>query len=159
VKRLHNTPDRDSHRALEGLFALAVRLGDGMDRALAELGLTRARAEVIWRLARVRSATQRELSEALRCTPRNVTGLVDGLEASGLVARRPHPTDRRATLVSLTKKGGEVAATWQVQYGEMAAPLFDDLPPAQLATFVDTLEQVVRRLGSDTGSAVPAESS
>jgi DNA-binding MarR family transcriptional regulator len=30
---------------------------------------------------------------------------VDRLEAEGLVKREPHPTDRRASLVSLTKAG------------------------------------------------------
>ncbi|MEN3610618.1 MarR family transcriptional regulator [Plantactinospora sp. ZYX-F-223] len=44
-----------------------------------------------------------ELSQALKCTPRNVTGLVDALEAAGFVARSAHPTDRRATVVSLTQ--------------------------------------------------------
>jgi hypothetical protein len=76
-------------------FELSVLLADGMDRGLAEQGLTRPRAEVIWRLQRGGPATQRELSEALRCSPRNVTGLVDALEAAGLVTRSAHPTDGR----------------------------------------------------------------
>jgi hypothetical protein len=37
-------------------------------------------------------------------SPRNVTGLVDGLAESGFVTREPHPTDRRATLVALTER-------------------------------------------------------
>jgi DNA-binding MarR family transcriptional regulator len=37
-------------------------------------------------------------------TPRAVTGLVDALVADGLVTREPHPTDRRATLVTLTSR-------------------------------------------------------
>ena len=43
-----------------------------------------------------------DLAEALTVTPRNVTALVDGLEAEGLVRRVPHSTDRRVTLVELT---------------------------------------------------------
>jgi DNA-binding MarR family transcriptional regulator len=156
--QLHNTADRDAYLALEGLFELAVRLPDVMDSGLGQLGLSGARAEVIWPLARQGSATQRELSEALRCTPRNVTGLVDALEASGLVARRPHPTDRRATLVGLTKKGSEVAEGWRAGYRKMATGLFEDLPLAQLTTFVDTVGHVVRRLGGDGGSSVLGES-
>ena len=34
----------------------------------------------------------------------------DGLETSGLVVRRPHPTDRRATLVTFTDAGSRIAA-------------------------------------------------
>ena len=42
--------------ALERLFELAVVLAEAMDRGLAERGLTRARAEVLWRLGRNGSA-------------------------------------------------------------------------------------------------------
>jgi DNA-binding MarR family transcriptional regulator len=44
-----------------------------------------------------------ELAETLGVTPRNVTALVDGLEEEGVVRRRAHPTDRRATLIELTE--------------------------------------------------------
>jgi DNA-binding MarR family transcriptional regulator len=43
-----------------------------------------------------------DLAEELTVTPRNVTALVDGLEAEGLVRRIAHSTDRRVTLVELT---------------------------------------------------------
>ena len=38
-------------------------------------------------------------------TPRNMTAMVDALEDAHLVIRRPHPTDRRATLVELSPDG------------------------------------------------------
>jgi DNA-binding MarR family transcriptional regulator len=34
-----------------------------------------------------------------------MTARIDRLEKAGLVERRKHPTDRRGTLVALTKKG------------------------------------------------------
>ena len=46
-----------------------------------------------------------ELANALAVTPRRVTALVDAREADGLVERRPHPTDGRSTVVSLTRSG------------------------------------------------------
>src|SRR5512133_1852278 len=93
--------DVDAGGALERLFDLAVVLGDRMKHRLEQLGLTPARAEVLWLLNRGGPLTQRQLSQTLKCTPRNVTGLVDALEAAGLVTRKPHPTDRRATLATL----------------------------------------------------------
>jgi DNA-binding MarR family transcriptional regulator len=45
----------------------------------------------------------------LSVTPRNITGLVDNLEAAGLVERVPDPADRRATIVRVTA-AGETAA-------------------------------------------------
>lgn len=132
--------------ALERLFELASVLGDVMEGGLARDGMSRARAEVIWHLHHHGSATQRELSQALRCTPRNVTGLLDALQAGGYVARAPHPTDRRATIVSLTEHGRETAATWLAGYQRMSRRLFGDVPEQDLTTFVATMDHVLTRL-------------
>jgi DNA-binding MarR family transcriptional regulator len=98
------------------------------------------------RLHQTGPVTQRELSEALRCTPRNVTGLVDALEAAGLVAREPHPTDRRATLVTLTGRGRGTASEWQAGYQALAERLFAGVDATEVAGFVATLDRVLDRL-------------
>ena len=132
--------------ALDRLFDLAVVLGDMMNQRLAEHGLTPARAEVIWLLHHSGPRTQRELSQALKCTPRNVTGLVDALEATGFVARGAHPTDRRATLVSLTRQGKTLVARWRRDRDRGLAQLFGDTSRADLATFVTVLDRVLAHL-------------
>src|SRR5690348_10317039 len=106
----NNTAD-----ALERLFELGLLLAESMEHGLEEWGLTRARAELLWRLHQHvgTTMTQRELSEALQCMLCNVMGLVDALEADGFVTRGPHPSDRRATLVKLTERGR--AATERMQ--------------------------------------------
>ena len=45
------------------------------------------------------------ISDELGVTRRNVTALVDALEEEGLVRRKPHPTDRRATVIEMTDRG------------------------------------------------------
>jgi DNA-binding MarR family transcriptional regulator len=147
VKSLHNRAGSETLGAAVGqLFELAVMLGDAMERGLAERGLTLARAELLWRLRQRGPATQRELSEDLRCTPRNVTGLVDALEAAGLVARRPHPTDRRATLVTLTDAGSQMAATMDAGYRATGRELFDNFSEDELAAFVSSMDRVLGRI-------------
>lgn len=144
--------------ALERLFDLAVVLGDLMDRRLEELGLTPARAEVLWLLNHGGPLTQRELSQTLKCTPRNVTGLVDALEAAGFVTRTPHPADRRATLVTLTQEGHAVASAWSAEHREGAGQLFGDISAADLVTFVAVLDRVLERLRNQT-TATPTPTS
>lgn len=134
--------------AFERLFELTVLLGEHMERGLAERGLTRARAAVLWQLYHYGPVTQRVISQALRVTPRNVTGLVDALEADGFVARAPHPTDRRATLVTLTEHGSTVAAALHAEEQEGAGWLFAGVPAADLTRFVITLDRVLARLRS-----------
>jgi DNA-binding MarR family transcriptional regulator len=135
--------------AMDRLFDLAVVLGDLMNRRLAEHGLTPARAEVVWLLHHGGPCTQRELSQALKCTPRNVTGLVDALEAAGFVARSAHPTDRRATIVSLTERGTTLVAGWHRDRDHGTAHLLADASAAELTTFVTVLDRILGNLRAD----------
>jgi DNA-binding MarR family transcriptional regulator len=146
-------PRRGSTEALGRLFELASLLAGPMDRRLAEERLTRARTEVIWRLHQTGPVTQRELGEALRCTPRNVTGLVDALEAGGLVAPDPHPTDRRAAFVTLTERGRGTASEWQAGYQELAGRLFGGVDATEVAGFVATLDRVLERFRDEDPSS------
>jgi DNA-binding MarR family transcriptional regulator len=55
-------------------------------------------------------ATMTEIAERLQCSHNSAVGLVDRCEANGLVARSPHPRDRRSVTVSLTQRGEELLA-------------------------------------------------
>ncbi len=46
-----------------------------------------------------------KVGDRLQVHPASVTNTVNRLEADGLVARKPHPTDRRTTLAVLTRAG------------------------------------------------------
>ena len=46
-----------------------------------------------------------KVGDRLQVHPASVTNTVNRLEADGLVARKPHPTDRRTTLAVLTRDG------------------------------------------------------
>jgi DNA-binding MarR family transcriptional regulator len=144
MKSLHNLQDS----ALERLFEVTGVLTDSMSQGLNDLKLTPARAEVVWRIGRQGPMTQRELSEALRCTPRNVTGLVDALEDLGLAVRQPHPNDRRATLVTLTGQGTEAAQQWYAGYQQLSQHLFGDLDAAELTDLVVAFDHILQRLRS-----------
>jgi DNA-binding MarR family transcriptional regulator len=149
VKQIHNDVDAESvvaREALMRLFELTVRLGEEMEKGLVERGLTRARAAVIWQLHERGPVTQRTLSEALRVSPRNVTGLLDALEAGGYVTRGRHPTDRRATLVTLTDQGTTAAARLHADYQMGARVLLGGVSAADLTTFVSVLDHVLDRL-------------
>jgi DNA-binding MarR family transcriptional regulator len=54
-----------------------------------------------------RPRTMSEIATVLRCDNSNVTGIVDRLEARGLVRRAADPADRRVKTVLLTPEGEE----------------------------------------------------
>jgi DNA-binding MarR family transcriptional regulator len=132
--------------ALDRVLELAVLVNEDMTSSLAARGLTEARTHVIWLVHARGPVTQRDLAEALRVSPRNVTGLVDALEQTGFVRRAPHPTDRRATLVELTNQGREAAERLVDEQSEFARLLFDRMPRATFDGLVAGLDAVLGRL-------------
>ena len=67
------------------------------------------------------------ISDELGVTRRNITALVDALEEEGLVRRRPHPTDRRATVIELTSEGARTMDTLYDEHRRSVAELFAEL--------------------------------
>jgi DNA-binding MarR family transcriptional regulator len=106
----------------------------------AELGLSFSRSRALRRLTGD-PLTLRELAARLNADPPNVTVIVDDLEQRGLVQRTPHPHDRRAKLVQLTKAGRSVAARADAILDEPPAAL-RELPAAELAALARTLDRL-----------------
>jgi DNA-binding MarR family transcriptional regulator len=128
------------------LWELSLLFTQDMAAGLAERGMTRARGELLMQVLMMgEPPTLRELADALRVTPRNVTGLVDALAAEHYLRRTPHPTDRRATLVELTDRGRETVQAMSDGAAELAGALLGDLPEAELAAFDRTLNRVLAR--------------
>jgi DNA-binding MarR family transcriptional regulator len=131
---------------LSRLMLTSVMMADDIERGLAERGLTRARATALWEILHREPITQRELADALKVTPRNVTTLVDAMEKTGFVKRTDHPGDRRATIVALTPKGRKAVARMKVEKRAFAEALFGGLAPSELQHFAGTLDRVIGRL-------------
>ncbi len=128
------------------MLELVVVLDDDMARANAALGLTPARTHLLWELGQRGPVPQRVLAEALKVTPRAVTGLVDALVAQGLVTREAHPTDRRATLVTLTPRGETLVAQLKRDHEKLARGLFASMSQREFDSFAQGLAGVIDRL-------------
>jgi DNA-binding MarR family transcriptional regulator len=101
---------------------------------------------LVWELHHRGPSTQQTLAEALRVTPRAITGLVDALVDNGFVTREPHPDDRRATLVTFTNRGQRTANALERDHIEFARKLFGDLPDTTYRGFGRGLDTVLGRL-------------
>lgn len=73
-----------------------------------ELGLTPPQMFALRALDPDQPVPMRELAAQLHCDSSNVTGLVDGLEAQGLVERRSAEHDRRVRMLVVTERGAQV---------------------------------------------------
>lgn len=131
---------------LDRILELTVVLGRDMDEELARMGLTGSRAHLVWELVHRGPCKQQVLAGALGVSPRTITALVDGLVATGFVTREPHPTDRRATLITLTARGQTAGQALVDGHRELATQLFAEVPAARLDCFDEVLLGVLARL-------------
>jgi len=118
---------------LDRLLQIADLFEKDMARAFAGTDLTTARIHLLWMLQHHGSSTQQALARLCEVSPRNITGLVDGLEHSGHVRRTPHPTDRRAVLVELTDSARATMTTMQQEHVELNESLLAAIAPEDRA--------------------------
>jgi DNA-binding MarR family transcriptional regulator len=112
---------------LDRVLELTVLLGRDMADSLAGMGLTESRAHVVWQLQQRGPCTQATLAAGLHVTPRTITSLVDALVDTGFVTREPHPSDRRATLVTFTERGRATGQALLDGHRRLARQLFGGL--------------------------------
>jgi DNA-binding MarR family transcriptional regulator len=145
-----------SQTLLDQLLLVTDLLQKDMARAFDGTALTPARVHLLWVLRHQGPSTQQSLATALDVTPRNITGLVDALEATGFVARGEHPTDRRATLVRLSPAGERAMADMAEDHSELADRLVAGLAPDEVDRLVAGLAQVIDRLTVIVGAPAGA---
>ncbi|MEU3226470.1 MarR family transcriptional regulator [Streptomyces sp. NPDC006976] len=93
---------------IELIGTVVARYYEEYEQAAATHSLTGAQARVLGLLS-VEPLPMRRIAQKLKCEPSNVTGIVDRLEARGLVERRPDPADRRVKLAAPTELGTRTA--------------------------------------------------
>src|SRR3954467_15220842 len=91
--------------------------------------------------------TPRELADVERVQPPTMTKIVGKLEELGLVARTPHPTDRRQVILAPTEQGRTVYAQFERARNEWLAQQLAELAPEErdtLSRAAEILRQVAR---------------
>ncbi|WP_194898060.1 MarR family winged helix-turn-helix transcriptional regulator [Catenulispora pinisilvae] len=138
---LDNRRDPVTAQVLELFWAASQAFYDNYDEAAARHDLTRMQAFV---LANLMSGPKpmRFLAEHLKCEPSNITGLVDRMQARGLVTREPDPEDRRVKRITATELGrASFDAVWAGL--TFAAEPLAGLSGAERETLRDLLARVV----------------
>ncbi|MBA3232838.1 MAG: MarR family transcriptional regulator [Propionibacteriales bacterium] len=94
-------------RAVTSLMRVQQLVLGELDELLRPHDLTFARYEalVLLTFSRRGSLPLGKMGDRLQVHPTSVTSIVDRLEASGHVVRRPHPTDGRTILAEITDSG------------------------------------------------------
>lgn len=142
-----STPEEAANNALVLAFGrlqgAANRLEYLVGRALErECGITHLEFEVLLILGRAGNPgmSMRAISQEQVLTTGGATRVIDRLEASGLVVRTAHPTDKRGRLVRLTPSGSEtVVRAAQVHEANIRQYFLEPLPAEHRERFAEDL--------------------
>ena len=141
--RYPNT-DADAVNAYLVLLKVTGDLMASMEELLQAEGLSRARFVVLMTLNRDDTCVQSPVDIARMCavTRATMTGLLEGLDKDGLIARRPHDTDRRMQQIELTPAAKKLLGRLLPQYYGQLTKLMSPMPTAQKRQLVNLLTQL-----------------
>jgi DNA-binding MarR family transcriptional regulator len=122
-----------SSLALE-LNSLSIHINRWARRADDALGVPPARLSALSVLVFGGDRTLSELADAEQVTLATISRVVDGLEATGLAARRANPADARSRVVRATPKGRRLMQRGRAARVERLTVLLDAVPADERAT-------------------------
>ncbi|MFL5920924.1 MAG: MarR family winged helix-turn-helix transcriptional regulator [Gaiellaceae bacterium] len=131
-----------AYEAQKLFFEIGMTQRVKVGAALSELGLGFAQAHALRMLDPEEPRPMSALAERLFCDASNVTGIVDRLEARGLVERRSAEGDRRVKALTLTAAGVELREHVLALMSEPPEAIAA-LPPADQRALRDLLRRAV----------------
>lgn len=116
-----------------------------IDQYMKPLGITRSQWSVMSALSRANDEglMQADLARLLDVGKVTVGGLVDRLQATGHVERRPDPSgDRRVKRVYITEQGYQVLEKMIEVADDISDRIMEGIAPADIETTIDVLRRV-----------------
>jgi DNA-binding MarR family transcriptional regulator len=89
---------------------------------------------------------QKQLAQHARVEQPTMAALLARMERDGLISREPHPSDKRASQISLSAKAKERLPLAKERLGEIAEQATSGFSERERATLVALLRRVVNNL-------------
>src|SRR5688500_8734168 len=152
----------DGEAVLELLYRRDVAVARRRSALGRSLGLSDVEAGAVMHLARRSELTTARLAALLDLSSGGATALVQRLERLGIAARRPHPGDRRSSLIRLTPQAaGAVAGAEAVLTAgiRQAIAVMDGVERHAVAGFLTRLAELSDELTAESESEAEAHRS
>lgn len=107
-----------------------------------QIGVTRPQWQVLSLLSRHAGINQGGLADILEVEPITLGRMIDRLQDSQMVERRPDPADRRAWRLHLTPKGEEQIERLRPCATETLDMALEGVPAEERAQFASVLEKI-----------------
>ncbi|WP_030270995.1 MarR family winged helix-turn-helix transcriptional regulator [Streptomyces sp. NRRL B-24484] len=152
ISRYGLTVDPQAVLVAARLMAAGARIGQAGEVHFGRFGLSTGRYRLLADLEdHGGEKSPSQLAASLGVSRATVTGLVDGLEREGLVARRPSAEDGRGNVVILTARGAEKLRDLAPEHFARMQALVGGLSAEERSTFLDLLARVVAGIDALTG--------
>jgi DNA-binding MarR family transcriptional regulator len=116
------------------------------DNMMKPLGVTRSQWWVLAHLSRHDGMIQSDLASLLDLGKAALGGLIDRLEISKFIERRPDISDRRVKRVHLTRKGNQMVKEMRELSHDMSEQILDGFDQAERLQLADLLIRVKENL-------------
>lgn len=137
----------DPERSLGFLIHDVARLlRRNFNRGVQALGLTQTQWRAIAQLSRNEGINQVTLADILEIQPISLARLLDRMQASGLIERRPDPRDRRAVQLYLTAEAEPILAALRAQAAETHRQALGDMGGEGHDQLIEALRTLKRNL-------------
>ncbi|MFE4974276.1 MarR family winged helix-turn-helix transcriptional regulator [Kitasatospora sp. NPDC056651] len=144
IARYGLTADPQAILVAARLMAAAARLGQAGEVHFGRFGLSTGRYRLLADLEdHGGEKSPSQLAASLGVSRATVTGLVDGLEREGFVARRRSTEDGRGNVVILTARGADRLRELAPEHFARMQALAGGLSIEERATFLDLLARLV----------------
>lgn len=140
-------------RTLRALIETCHQVEAVSSRQIESMGLTPAQFDVLATLGDTPGMTCKELGAGTLITKGTLTGVLDRLEAKGLIRRARCEQDTRQMIVSLTPEGETVFEQTFQPHVDFLGTFFDRMPADRQALLIELLRELQAAFdhGSDEG--------
>lgn len=146
----------DPPRTLDHLLAQVSRMHHHRAHEIfSQVGLYRGQPPVLFALWERDGQTLGELARAARVTPATMTRMIQRMEKSGFVTRKPDPADQRVSRVHVTRAGRAVRGKLEKGWARMEADCFAGLDTDERAT----LRALLLRVRDNLARAIEGQAS
>jgi len=140
----------DLDRIVETIIYLVTESRRLSKEEATRYGVTPTQLSVLKLLHEIGDLSLGTLSKEIRAHNSTVTGIVDRMEAAGLVERARSVEDRRVWIIRLTAQGRRVAERARVSPWDLLRHALDELPAADQ----EKLTTILRKVALNVQSAV-----
>lgn len=129
-------------RTLRALIEASNQVGTVGNRNIESLGLTPAQFDVLATLGDTPGMTCKQLGAGTLITKGTLTGVLDRLEAKGLISRVRGEHDTRQTFITLTPEGEKVFERTFQPHIDFLGTFCDRMPADRQAQLIELLREL-----------------